>query len=158
MNNPIDYNDNILEVRNAAPLGIYAVCGLCALLILFFDLGTPVGTASGVSYIVVILISLKASERRFTIAAAVVCTILVWIGYWRSPPSDISIDVVYINYFLSMLAIWVTTILTLAQRDGIDQLHQERLRRLQSKRTDEIQKRKVKSIESDDAHNTGQHG
>lgn len=70
----------------------------------------------------------------------------IWIGYLGSPPSDVEMYKAYINRFLSVLAIWVTTILTLLQRDSINQLHQERLKNLQSIRETEIQQEKLKVL------------
>ncbi len=144
MNNSVNTDLN----SNAAIYGTYMVCGLCAIFILYIDLRVPLGVATGVLYIVVILISLKSSNNRFTIAIAFICTLLVWIGYLGSPQNVISMEVVYINRFLSVLAIWVTTILTLRQRDSLHQLHQERLKHLQSKKTAEIQEEKLKVLKA----------
>lgn len=121
-------------------------CGLGALLILLIDFNTSLGIASGVPYIIIVLISLKSPGKRYTIAVAILCTVLVWIGYLGSPPSDVEMYKTYINRFLSVLAIWVTTILTLLQRDSINQLHQERLKNLQSIRETEIQQEKLKVL------------
>ncbi len=121
-------------------------CGLGALLILLIDFNTSLGIASGVPYIIVVLISLKSPDKRYTIAVAILCTVLVWIGYLGSPPSEVEMYKTYINRFLSVLAIWVTTILTLLQRDSINQLHQERLKNLQSIREAEIQQEKLKVL------------
>ncbi|WMJ07435.1 hypothetical protein [Nitrosomonas sp. sh817] len=141
-----DLNSN--PTSNAAIYGTYMACGLCALFILFIDLRVPLGVATGVLYIVVILISLKSSNNRFTIAIAFICTLLVWIGYLGSPQNVISMEVVYINRFLSVLAIWVTAGLTLWQRNSLHQLHQERLKHLQSKKTAEIQEEKLKVLKA----------
>lgn len=121
-------------------------CGLGALLILLIDFNTSLGIASGVPYIIIVLISLKSPGKRYTIAVAILCTVLVWIGYLGSPPSDVEMYKAYMNRFLSVLAIWVTTILTLLQRDSINQLHQERLKNLQSIRETEIQQEKLKVL------------
>lgn len=121
-------------------------CGLGALLILLIDFNTSLGIASGVPYIIIVLISLKSPGKRYTIAVAILCTVLVWIGYLGSPPSDVEMYKTYINRFLSVLAIWVTTILTLLQRNSINQLHQERLKNLQSIRETEIQQEKLKVL------------
>jgi hypothetical protein len=148
MNNSVNTDLNSNPTSNAAIYGIYMACGLCALFILFIDLRVPLGVATGVLYIIVILISLKSSNNRFTIATAFVCTLLVWIGYLGSPQNVISMEVVYINRVLSVLAIWVTTILTLRQRDSLHQLHQERLKHLQSKKAAEIQEEKLKVLKA----------
>lgn len=148
MNNSVNTDLNSNVASNAAIYGTYLACGLCALSILSIDLRVPLGVATGVLYIVVILISLKSSNNGFTIATAFICTILVWIGHLGSPQNVISMEVVYINRFLSVLAIWVTTILTLRQRDSLHQLHQERLKHLQSKKTAEIQEEKLKVLKA----------
>ncbi|MBY0474750.1 MAG: hypothetical protein K2Q13_06790 [Nitrosomonas sp.] len=123
-------------------------CGLSALLILLIDVKTSLGIAGGVPYIVVVLISLKLPHKHFTIAVATFCTILVWVGYLGSPPSGVEMYIIYTNRFLSILAIWVTTILTLSQRDSVNQLHQERLKHLQSLREAEIQQEKLKMLKA----------
>ncbi|WP_256216386.1 hypothetical protein [Nitrosomonas ureae] len=115
-------------------------------MILLIDFNTSLGIASGVPYIIIVLISLRSPDKRYTIAVAILCTVLVWIGYLGSPPSDVEMYKAYINRFLSVLAIWVTTILTLLQRDSINQLHQERLKNLQSIREAEIQQEKLKVL------------
>ncbi|MBX3616015.1 hypothetical protein [Nitrosomonas sp.] len=135
-------------VRGASAYSTYVACGLCALLILLIDLKIPLGIAIGILYIVVILISLKSSNNHFTIVAALVCTVLVWIGYLGSPRGEVNVHVIYINRFLSVLAIWVTAILTLMHRDSIHQLHQERLKNLQTKKTVEIQEEKLKVLKA----------
>ncbi len=56
--------------------------------------------------------------------------------------------IAYTNRFLSILAIWVTTVLTLSQRDSVNQLHQERLIHLQSLREAEIQQEKLKILKA----------
>lgn len=123
-------------------------CSLSALLILLVDLKTSLGIASGVFYIIVVLISLKSPHKGFTIAVATFCTILVWFGYLGSPLSGVEMYIAYTNRFLSILAIWVTTVLSLLQRDSINQLHQERLMHLQSLREAEIQQEKLKMLKA----------
>ena len=148
MNNYVNPDPNTNPASNVAMYGTFAACCLCALLILFIDLRIPLGVATGVLYIAVILISLKLSNNRFTIVTALICTLLVWVGYLGSPQNEVSIEVVYINRFLSVLAIWATTILTLWQRNSIQQLHQERLEHLQSKKITEIQEEKLKVLKA----------
>ena len=116
-----------MNANNSSVPAIYFICGVLALIILLLDIVTPLGIATGVLYIVVVLVSLRSPKKQFTIAVASACTLLVFIGIALSPSSEIALYQVYANRFLSILAIWVTAILALKQRDSIKQLHAEHL-------------------------------
>ncbi|WP_293007119.1 hypothetical protein [Nitrosomonas sp.] len=142
------FDKTAAKVKKSSTVIVGLWCSLSALLILLVDLKTSMGIASGVFYIIVVLISLKSPHKGFTIAVATFCTILVWFGYLGSPLSGVEMYIAYTNRFLSILAIWVTTVLSLLQRDSINQLHQERLMHLQSLREAEIQQEKLKMLKA----------
>jgi len=133
---------------NSTELSIYLECGVIALVILLIDFVTPLGVANGVPYVIVVLISLKSPEKRFTIFIAAVCSLLVYVGYLASPPSEIPMYQVFANRFLALFVIWVTAIMALKQRDNTAELHHERLKYLQSIREVEVREEKLKVLKA----------
>lgn len=137
-----------MNANNSSVPAIYFICGVLALIILLLDIVTPLGIATGVLYIVVVLVSLRSPKKQFTIAVASACTLLVFIGIALSPSSEIALYQVYANRFLSILAIWVTAILALKQRDSIKQLHAEHLKYEQAARKAEVRQEKLKVLKA----------
>jgi uncharacterized membrane protein len=64
----------------------YSVCALLTTFILCFDLLIPLGAAVGVSYVAVVLLSLWARRKRFTVLVTIICSSCHKIrddkGYW----------------------------------------------------------------------------
>lgn len=151
------HNQAIDHSQKSTPIVIYLTCSLIATVILLIDIWIPLGVAAGVPYIIVVLISLKSPENRFTIIVALTCTLFVGIGYLASPPAPDYVPFYQIaaNRSLSIAAIWVVAIMTLIQRNRNDKLHQMQLRNLESMKEAEIQKEKLKNFESNDAYGTG---
>lgn len=139
---------DMLDTDNGTRVSAYLTCGFVALIILLVDFMTPLGVASGVPYVVVVLLSLKSPEKRFTLFVASICTLLVGVGYLGSPPSDIPMYQVFANRSMAILVIWVTAILTLIQRNKVLELHQERLKNIQSIKEVEIQEEKLKVLKA----------
>lgn len=148
MAQPDFINENMFDAENETGVSVYLTCGFVALIVLLVDFMTPLGVASGVPYVVVVLLSLKSPEKRFTLIVASICTILVGVGYLGSPPSDIPAYQVFANRTMAILVIWVTAVLTLMQRNKVHELHQERLKNIQSIREVEIQEEKLKILKA----------
>ncbi|MEK6735681.1 MAG: hypothetical protein AABY47_03860 [Pseudomonadota bacterium] len=150
MINPNHLNEHSPDTGNLTQPGTYFICGLLAATILMVDLHIPLGVASGVPYIVVILFSLKSPEKHFTLIAAAICTVFVGIGYIESPPAPDHVPFyqVLANRSLAIFAIWTTAILTLIQRDKTHALHEERLKSLLTAREIEIEKEKLKTLKA----------
>lgn len=150
MPNPNHSNEHSLNTSSSTQPGTYFSCILLAIVILIIDLNIPLGVASGIPYIVVILCSLKSPEKRFTLIAAMLCTAFVVIGYIGSPPAadHVPFYQVLANRALVIFAIWTTAILTLIQRDKTQALHEERLKNLQTARENEIEKEKLKTLKA----------
>jgi len=83
-----------------------------ALAIFIVDLQIPLGVAGGVPYILVILVSLWFKKPYIVIVLAIVCSFLVLLGYYFSPPGGEFWKVIT-NRLLAIFAIWVTAILAL---------------------------------------------
>ena len=75
--------------------GVYLECGVVSLIILLIDFVTPLGIANGILYVIVVVISFRSPDKRFTIIIACISSLLVVIGYWGSPLSDIPMYQVY---------------------------------------------------------------
>lgn len=145
----LNSSDNQYAGRlNSTELNVYVECGAVALFILLIDFITPLGVANGVPYVIVVLISLKSPEKRFTIFIAAICSLLVGVGYLGSPSSEIPMYQVFANRFLALFVIWVTAIMALKQRDNTAELHRQRLKYLQSIKEVEVREEKLKVLKA----------
>lgn len=133
---------------NSTEWGVYLECGVVSLIILLIDFVTPLGIANGILYVVVVLISLRSPDKHFTIIIAFISSLLVGVGYWGSPPSEIPMYQVFANRFLALFVIWLTAILALKQRDKTAQLHQARMQYLQSVKDVEIREEKLRVLKA----------
>lgn len=80
----------------------------------YFDLQTPLGIAGGIPYIALVALSIRSPQRKFTQIIAVISTILIILGFFLSPVGDFRVAL--LNRFLSLAALWITTILFLIWR------------------------------------------
>ena len=90
----------------------YITCLVCTMLIFILDINLSLGIAAGVPYATVILITLWATKQNSAIYFAVICSIMVVLGYIISPPGG-EMWKVLMNRALAIFAIWVTAILVL---------------------------------------------
>ena len=79
------------------------------------DVLIPLGVAAGVPYVSVVLISLWAPKKNFTIITAVISTVLTIVGFFYSPMGGEMWKVLF-NRALALFAIWVTAFLTLQRK------------------------------------------
>lgn len=77
-----------------------------------FDLQLALGIAGGVPYISVILVALWLPGKRYIISFAIICTVLVVVGYYLSPQGGELWKVLF-NRGLAVFAIWITVIIAL---------------------------------------------
>ena len=80
---------------------------MLALLVLFVDINLKLGVAGGVPYISAVLVALRSPWPHHAAITAGICSVLVWVGYYLSPPGG-EFWVVITNRFLALLAIWTT--------------------------------------------------
>jgi diguanylate cyclase (GGDEF)-like protein/PAS domain S-box-containing protein len=80
------------------------------------DISVPLGVAFGVPYIMVVLVTLQRSSRRIVIITAIICTLLVLLGFALSPEGS-EIWKVYINRAIGIFAIWFITLLGLITKE-----------------------------------------
>jgi len=96
------------------PRSQYAFMALCIALscvIFAVDLKLPVGVAAGVPHAAVVLLSVALGFPGFSLALAVLASVLTVLGAWLSPPEAIGVGVVVSNRLLSLFTIWVTAVL-----------------------------------------------
>ncbi len=79
------------------------------LAVLAIDAVAPLGVATGILYIPVVLLSLWLRQYRLTIAIALVTTGLTVLGFFLSPTESASQWMGIANRSLAITAVWVTT-------------------------------------------------
>ncbi|MBW2288621.1 MAG: hypothetical protein JRG90_12440 [Deltaproteobacteria bacterium] len=99
--------------------------------IFVIDLELPLGVASGVPYVAVVLLALWSPDPRMPLYVAVGCSILTALGFAFSPHGGV-LWVVILNRALAIFAIWVTAILSVRWRSAQRRMsqQQERLERV----------------------------
>jgi len=100
---------NQLETKHLRKLMFYVFCVFSAVVIFIADLAVPLGVAMGVAYLITVLLSLWLPSLKSTLWIATVCSFLIILGYYYSPPGGELWKVLF-NRSLSILSIWVTAI------------------------------------------------
>ncbi len=95
--------------HDSSPSNIWLLV-LTAGIIFVLDLMSPWGVANGVSYILVILLSLRHRQTQVLIGTAIGCSTLTILGSVFSPAGEEFWSIV-INRTLTLFAIWTTTLL-----------------------------------------------
>ncbi len=107
-------SDHITDRRVSQTWTLLVGAGLC-LLLFWVDLSVPLGIATGVPYILVVLLSLWTQRRAYTFAAGTAGTLLTVAGFMLSPAGG-EFWQVLANRILAIFAVWVTAILCLWQQ------------------------------------------
>jgi hypothetical protein len=97
------------------PFHSHIVCGFLLVSILLLDLSIPLGVAIGVLYVVVVLVSLGAPHKRFTLFIAILCSMLTIGAFLWKPPVAESWKALF-NRSLSLFVIWSTATLGLQRK------------------------------------------
>jgi len=126
---------------------IYLVCGSVAIIILLIDLSIPLGVAAGVPYVLVILLSLSATEQRTTLFLAILCTVLIITGYFASPEGGIMWQVL-LNRMLAVFVVWTTAILSIHQLKKERQLKEEQVKSIKMAQDIQIQLEKMSILKA----------
>ena len=79
--------------------------------ILFVDLQLPLGVTITAFYVIPILISLMSDRRKYTLGLAILCTLLVVLGYFLSPDIGVPRWIVLVDRSAVALVIWITAVL-----------------------------------------------
>jgi len=96
------------------------VCVLATIGVFVFDLLMPLGVAAAVPYLAIVLLSIGVRVRRAAYSAAVLCSVLVILGWTLSPNGGESWKVM-MNRLLALLAVWSVAVLcTKIKRQATD--------------------------------------
>ncbi len=88
---------------------------IIAIIIFVADLTIPLGVAFGVPYIIVVFIAVRISNRHAVALAAVICTLLVIVGYALSPEGGETWKVNF-NRAIAIIAIWIVALIGIVKR------------------------------------------
>jgi two-component system sensor kinase FixL len=106
---------NNANKENKTHLLLVSGCVLLALIIFITDLYLPLGIASGVPYVAVILWGLWLPSKRYILICALGCSLLTILGYYFSPPGG-EPWMVIINRIFALFAIWITVVLCIEEK------------------------------------------
>ena len=96
------------------------IAAIYSMFVFWFDLATPLGVATGIAYVPLVVMSLWARAPRMTFVLAAVATGLIVAGYAASPPAIAPAWTVLMNRLLSIGAIWFTAIVVyISQHDRL---------------------------------------
>lgn len=101
-----------------------AMCIAVAAVIFAADLLSPLGVASGVPYVILVLLGLWLPWQRAALVLSAIATVLTAAGYFLSSPSG-ELGIVLANRGLSLLAIWMTGLLGFLQKRSWGRLRDE---------------------------------
>ena len=105
-----------LDVGSDHSNWVLAACLLIAAAIFVVDLWIPLGVATGVLYVLVVLVSIVLPRKSTIIFLAVVCTALTIVAFYASPEGGELWKVVF-NRVLSVFVIWVTVVGSLVNKE-----------------------------------------
>ena len=86
------------------------VSGILACSIFLFDLSMELGFATGVLYIVLVLLALWGNKRSYLISAGITGTFLTYLGYYLSPIGGENWKVLA-NRLLAFFVIWIAVLI-----------------------------------------------
>lgn len=98
-----------MEKLNVSEKTYYTLSALLALSVLVFDLSLPLGIAGGVPYAALVLLSYLSKKQRDIIIAAIVGSVLTWVGFYLSRPEGV-MWMVLVNRFLAIFVIWIAAL------------------------------------------------
>jgi PAS domain S-box-containing protein len=104
------------------------VPGFLCIFALLFDLYTPLGVAAGILYVPLVACAFWFSDRAAPFFLAVVCTLLIGIGYFASVDEGVAFWKVMTNRALSVGTIWIVAVLVYWFRKTSLQLAEEQVR------------------------------
>ncbi len=101
----------------------YSVQILLILLFLTFDLSVELGVAAGIPYVFLVLFSLSSGRKDHILMAASIGSLLIWLGYYLSPPGGESWKILF-NRTLSLFLLWATAFLCWSYQKGLERSEQ----------------------------------
>lgn len=99
------------------PVGAAITCALVAGAILALDKYIALGVATGVLYVVVVLLALQTRRRGFVLLVAAGCSVLIGVGFFVSAPLGIPWQVLA-NRSLALAVVWVVAVVGLRRNQA----------------------------------------
>src|SRR5207248_1356579 len=90
--------------RGLSDLRVGLIALVVSIAIFLFALVSPLGVASGLLYILVVLISLWSPRQSFTFAAAILGTTLTCVGFLAASDVGVPVGIVMTNRLMSVFA------------------------------------------------------
>lgn len=84
------------------------------------DTEVPLGIAIGALYTVVIFFSWLLQGKYDTLILAVICSVLLMVGFFNSPVPSLNKTSAEINRVISLILIWVCSMLVILAKKGFD--------------------------------------
>jgi len=104
-------------VKGSVPAKVIFLAAVLSAVIFAFDLAVPLGVASGVAYVAVVLLGIWMPRPQHVLALAAITTLLTITGYYLSPPGNF-IWMVLANRALALLVIWISAVLIVQRKRG----------------------------------------
>lgn len=105
-----------MDNQKQADRTLMAVIATLLALVFVLDVLTPLGIAIWALYVVPLGLTIWSSIRSLLPITAIVCSVLVVLGYLYSPPG-VSFEYVVINRSLGIVMLWVVVFFLWAKRD-----------------------------------------
>lgn len=100
-------------------LKLYGFCGVLLAVIFWIDLLIPLGVATGVLYLVVVLLTLWTPKSKATLLIAVLSSFFIVAAFFYKPPVDFMWKVIF-NRGIALFAVWTAALLGL-QKNKMEQ-------------------------------------
>ena len=97
---------------------LFTVALIFAMAIFIVDINVPASIAIGAVYSMVILYSWLLPGAHVNVYAGVFCSILIIVGFVKSPDSETSGSLEGINLIISLIVIWICVALVAAAKRG----------------------------------------
>lgn len=105
------------------------IIGALLMTIIFaVDLYTPLGIPDGMSYILIVLLTIWAENKKYTIAVAIISVALTIIGFYLSPitTGDIK-DIAIVNRTISVVCIISAAVLIIKYKNVEEMMNSQRI-------------------------------
>ncbi|MBI3923304.1 MAG: PAS domain S-box protein, partial [Armatimonadetes bacterium] len=113
-----------MKPRVTNPVVLLAIILLIASIFILDEL-TPLGVAEWLLYLLPLLFSTRSASRRYPVIVASVCTAMIALGFFLSPPG-ISVQLAVFNRSMGIFVLWVTALLLERRQRAEAALRRER--------------------------------
>ncbi len=105
-----------MDKANRTELILLIGSALLALAIFIIDINLPLGVAGGIPYIAVIFLSLWSNQRKVIFISAILCSVLIILGFYLSPPGE-DTRATLTNRAFVLFAVWFTSMVCALEKN-----------------------------------------